>query len=189
MKTKNKIWLSLALVVLSTFFYEVIRKFAYLIGIQRELPSFLDIPLVGMYFPYYFFYVGILFMLAALVYLIYMWTSLEDYQWIVLQSKKEGMLQLKNTAIESYVRLIIQENKWLDNTKVKVYTKKDVIHVDISGDLRRTSGIVERTDTLIAQISTALQSFLSLEKSISTNITFRDTTPEKVEEVNKKRVV
>lgn len=187
MKTRKKIIATLAMLIIILFLYEVITHYQSLVGLQRQLPSLSMLPW-GNIVPYFYFYGGIILLLSCIFYIFFMWIYLDRYDLLTLSEDKKGKLQLKSSAIESYVRLIIEEHRWIDEPKVTVHTKKDKIIIDIEGDLRRTSGIVGKSELLIAQIQSDLKNLLGISKEISTEITFKDTANQKSIATPSKRV-
>lgn len=187
MKTSKKIIFTLIMVIISLFLYEVITYYQAFIGLNWKLFSLSELPL-GDFIPYFYFYGGITILFGILVYLVLMWFYIDRHDVFTLSEDKKGKLQLKSSAIESYVNIIIKENQWIDDAKVTVNSKKDKIFIDISGYLRRTSGLVGQTELLIEKIQTDLKTFLGIKKDISMEITFKDITNQKNISTKSKRV-
>lgn len=187
MKTSKKIIFTLVMFVISLFLYEVIAYYQSVVGLSGKMVSLSNLPL-GKYLTYFYFYGGITLLIAIFVYVLLMWFYLDRHDVLTLAEDKKGKLQLKSSAIESYVHLIIGENQWIDDAKVTVNSKKDKIFIDVSGNLRRTSGVIGKTDLLIQQIQTDLRTFLGIKKEVSIEITFKDTVKSKNISTKSKRV-
>lgn len=187
MKTRKKIIITLVMIALILFLYEVITHYQSLVDLKKQLPSLSMLPW-GNVVPYFYFYGGIIFVVCCILYIFFIWIYLNRYDLLTLSEDKKGKLQLESSAIESYVRIIIDENRWIDDPKVTIHTKKDKILVEIVGDLRRTSGIAGKSDLLIEQIQASLKNLLGINKEISTEITFKDTVNRKNTSTASKRV-
>lgn len=178
MKLRKKILFTIGIFLLVIFLYEVVNKYQYIAHLSWQLPS---IGQLSKFIPFFYFYGGIALIMGLILYALYFWFYLEHFDLLMIREDKKGKLQLKSSAIESYVQHIIAENRWLDNAKVKTRIKADTIYVDIIGDLRRTSGITERSDLLVQKIEADLKTFLGINKEISTEITFQDTANQKTD--------
>ena len=128
--------------------------------------------LTNAYFRQYLFWVAgafsVLLVMAILVMLFYP----NSQQNFTLQSDG-GRLTLEKKAIEGLVRAKLPTRDFVEKPKVTVHATKNKIQVKINGQLRRTSSLINQTETLTTEIRQELQQLLG-QRQVHVDVTFTD---------------
>lgn len=84
-----------------------------------------------------------------------------------------GRLTLEKKAIEGLVRAKLSTRDFVEKPKVTVHATKNKIQVKINGQLRRTSSLINQTETLTTEIRQELQQLLG-QRQVHVDVTFTD---------------
>ena len=71
-----------------------------------------------------------------------------------------GKLKLKNSAIEGFVRSVVNENNFIKNPKVHVNSRKNKCLVSVEGEILPSDNIIKRTQSIKDEIGNGLTQFL-----------------------------
>ncbi|MFD1410299.1 alkaline shock response membrane anchor protein AmaP [Lapidilactobacillus gannanensis] len=108
-------------------------------------------------------------------------------QQFILKSSG-GQLVLEKKAIEGFIRSKLSSNDFVGQPKIKVRATKHKIRVLIKAQLKRTSSLINQTDTFRWEIQQELQQLLGIKEKVVVDVNFIDYQDHK-QSVNNPRVV
>lgn len=114
----------------------------------------------------YFFWVAFVLTIVTFVVVIGILFYPRNYTQIKLEDSKSGVLLLKRSAIEGYVRAIVTENEALKDPQISVKMYKKKFNVKVSGKIIPRVDIVEKVDNLKQDIQSGLHQFFGLTKNV-----------------------
>lgn len=89
---------------------------------------------------------------------------------------KNNHLLVKKSALESYIKIAIDMNKFMKNPHVSVKVFKRRIKVFVSGEILKTYRISEISNALKEDISNGFKDFLGIEKAIKLKVHVKNIT-------------
>lgn len=138
---------------------------------QIELPSYLSI-FKGGFISHYLFWVSlvlfVVIVIAILVVLFYPRTKAE-----IDLKEKQGTLLLSKSAIEGFVRSLINNKEIMEtpNVSVKLYKRK--FKVIVSGTLESRVNVIPEVSQIKADIEKGLKEFFGLNQSVKFEISVK----------------
>ena len=149
--SKSKKILSLIFCILIlTILIPILLDYHKVSGLELHLINWKRISFFGYYLSRYIFWgtlvLSILILLSMLV-IIFIKQHLE----IELENAG-GELKLKSSAIEGFVRSVVNENNFIKNPKVRVNSRKNKCLVYVEGEILPSDNIIQRTQSIKDEI-------------------------------------
>lgn len=135
----------------------------------------------------YLFWVALVFAIVLLIGILVLIFYPKVKQTFVLKEEK-GRLSLDKRAIEGFVRSKLQGMGFVASPNVKVRATKRQIKVKVKGQLTRTSSLIGKTNTLMAEIQQELQEILGSQEKVKVNVAYTSYEEYKEPTENRSRV-
>lgn len=90
-----------------------------------------------------------------------------------------GKLKLKKSAVEAYVKTLVQAEGLMTNPKVRVQLYKKKFKVDVKGEITKRSNVLAHAEQLRQNLQTGLKAFFGLEQDISFSVKVKDVVNDK----------
>ena len=90
-----------------------------------------------------------------------------------------GELKLKSSAIEGFVRSVVNENNFIKNPKVRVNSRKNKCLVYVEGEILPSDNIIQRTQSIKDEIGNGLTQFFGLNHGVKLDVSVKDYKPKK----------
>lgn len=178
-KVLKTILIILSLVLLSVFL-SVAAIYYFIASNPLDFSSLQQFVLTNQYAQIYLFWVAAA---LAIVTVIGIFVILFYPKRVTKFNLKEdrGQLALDKRAIEGYVRTSIKQEDFMDSPKVNVSATKNKIRVHVRGQLKKTSGLVGKTDLWAQNVETMLRGLLGPEEKVSIKVKIQALEPTPVE--------
>ena len=178
-KVLKTILIILSLVLLSVFL-SVAAIYYFIASNPLDFSSLQQFVLTNQYAQIYLFWVAAA---LAILTVIGIFVILFYPKRVTKFNLKEdrGQLALDKRAIEGYVRTSIKQEDFMDSPKVNVSATKNKIRVHVRGQLKKTSGLVGKTDLWAQNVETMLHGLLGPEEKVSIKVKIQALEPTPVE--------
>ena len=172
--SKSKKILSLIFCILIlTILIPILLDYHKVSGLELHLINWKRISFLGYYLSRYIFWgtlvLSILILLSMLVIVFYPKQQLE----IELENAG-GELKLKSSAIEGFVRSVVNENNFIKNPKVRVNSRKNKCLVYVEGEILPSDNIIKRTQSIKDEIGNGLTQFFGLNHGVKLDVSVKD---------------
>ena len=177
--SKSKKILSLIFCILIlTILIPILLDYHKVSGLGLNLVNWKRISFLGYYLSRYLFWgtlvLSILILLFMLVIIFYPKQHLE-----IKLEDAGGELKLKNSAIEGFVRSVVNENNFIKNPKVRVNSRKNKCLVYVEGEILPSDNIIQRTQSIKDEIGNGLTQFFGLNHGVKLDVSVKDYKPKK----------
>lgn len=177
--SKSKKILSLIFCILIlTILIPILLDYHKVSGLELHLINWKRISFLGYYLSRYIFWgtlvLSILILFSMLVIVFYPKQQLE----IELENAG-GELKLKSSAIEGFVRSVVNENNFIKNPKVRVNSRKKKCLVYVEGEILPSDNIIQRTQSIKDEIGNGLTQFFGLNHGVKLDVSVKDYKPKK----------
>ena len=175
--SKSKKILSLIFCILIlTILIPILLDYHKVSGLGLHLVNWKRISFLGYYLSRYLFWgtlvLSILILLFMLVIIFYPKQHLE-----IKLEDAGGELKLKNSAIEGFVRSVVNENNFIKNPKVRVNSRKNKCLVYVEGEILPSDNIIKRTQSIKDEIGNGLTQFFGMNHGVKLDISVKDYKP------------
>ena len=117
---------------------------------------------------------SVLVLISMLVILFYP----KQYLEIQLETQ-EDTLKLKNSAIEGFVRCLLDEHKMVKNPKIQVHTRKKKCFVYVEGTTVLSDNIANKFEVVQNEITQGLKEFFGIEREVKLEVSVKEYDPQK----------
>lgn len=121
----------------------------------------------------YFLWTSIVFFVIVLVGILVIIFFPRRYSEIEL-AENQGTLKLSKSAIEGYVKSLVESEGIMKNASVKAKLYKDKFKVDVKGQVVPRSNVIANTVQLKNSIETGLKAFFGVEHDVDFTIKVKD---------------
>jgi len=175
--SKSKKILSLIFCILIlTILIPILLDYHKVSGLGLHLVNWKRISFLGYYLSRYLFWgtlvLSILILLFMLVIIFYPKQHLE-----IKLEDAGGELKLKNSAIEGFVRSVVNENNFIKNPKVRVNSRKNKCLVYVEGEVLPSDNIIKRTQSIKDEIGNGLTQFFGMNHGVKLDVSVKDYKP------------
>jgi len=175
--SKSKKILSLIFCILIlTILIPILLDYHKVSGLGLHLVNWKRISFLGYYLSRYLFWgtlvLSILILLFMLVIIFYPKQHLE-----IKLEDAGGELKLKNSAIEGFVRSVVNENNFIKNPKVRVNSRKNKCLVYVEGEILPSDNIIKRTQSIKDEIGNGLTQFFGMNHGVKLDVSVKDYKP------------
>lgn len=175
--SKSKKILSLIFCILIlTILIPILLDYHKVSGLGLQLVNWKKISFLEYYLSRYLFWgslaLSILILLFMLVIIFYPKQHLE-----IKLEDAGGKLKLKNSAIEGFVRSVVNENNFIKNPKVHVNSRKNKCLVSVEGEILPSDNIIKRTQSIKDEIGNGLTQFFGMNHGVKLYVSVKDYKP------------
>ena len=175
--SKSKKILSLIFCILIlTILIPILLDYHKVSGLGLQLVNWKRISFLEYYLSRYLFWgslaLSILILLFMLVIIFYPKQHLE-----IKLEDAGGKLKLKNSAIEGFVRSVVNENNFIKNPKVHVNSRKNKCLVSVEGEILPSDNIIKRTQSIKDEIGNGLTQFFGMNHGVTLYVSVKDYKP------------
>ncbi len=174
-KSRKILFLILCILIL-TILIPVLLDFHKVSGLGLHLVNWKKISFLEFYLSRYLFWgtlvLSILILLFMLVIIFYPKQHLE-----IKLEDAGGELKLKNSAIEGFVRSVVNENNFIKNPKVRVNSRKNKCLVYVEGEVLPSDNIIKRTQSIKDEIGNGLTQFFGMNHGVKLDVSVKDYKP------------
>lgn len=118
----------------------------------------------------YLFWLALIFMGLILIFILIIAFYPRTYTEIELADDQPGKLNLKKSALESYVRTIVEAEEIMKSPVVSAKLYKNSFKIRVSGKIIPRINITEKLEHLKQEIHTGLDTFFGIQKKINYRI-------------------
>ena len=175
--SKSKKILSLIFCILIlTILIPILLDYHKVSGLGLHLVNWKKISFLGYYLSRYLFWgtlvLSILILLFMLVIIFY-----PKQHWEIKLEDAGGELKLKNSAIEGFVRSVVNENNFIKDPKVHVNSRKNKCLVYVEGEILPSDNIIKRTQSIKDEIGNGLTQFFGMNHGVKLDVSVKDYKP------------
>ena len=92
---------------------------------------------------------------------------------------KDDKLKLKNSAIEGFVRCLLDEHKMVKNPKIQVHTRKKKCFVYVEGTAVLSDNIANKFEVVQNEITQGLKEFFGIDREVKLEVSVKEYDPQK----------
>ena len=92
---------------------------------------------------------------------------------------KDDKLKLKNSAIEGFVRCLLDEHKMVKNPKIQVHTRKKKCFVSVEGTAVLSDNIANKFEVVQNEITQGLKEFFGIDREVKLEVSVKEYDPQK----------
>lgn len=126
---------------------------------------------------YFLWAAVVLFVIVFLAILVVMFFP-RRYSEIEL-ADNQGKLKLKKSAVEGYVKSLVQSEGLMKNPSVTANLYKKKFKVDVKGQVIPRSNVIANTEQLKHDLETGLKAFFGVEHNVDFSVKVKDVIEEK----------
>ena len=181
-KSRKILFLILCILIL-TILIPVLLDFHKVSGLGLQLFTWKlftwkQIPFVGYYLSRYVFWGTVV--LASLILLLMLVIVFYPKRRLEIQlADADGKLMLKNSAIEGFVRCLLDEHKMVKNPKIQVHTRKKKCFVYVEGTAVLSDNIANKFEVVQNEITQGLKEFFGIDREVKLEVSVKEYDPQK----------
>ncbi len=181
-KSRKILFLILCILIL-TILIPVLLDFHKVSGLGLQLFTWKlftwkQIPFVGYYLSRYVFWGTVV--LASLILLLMLVIVFYPKRLLEIQlADADGKLMLKNSAIEGFVRCLLDEHKMVKNPKIQVHTRKKKCFVYVEGTAVLSDNIANKFEVVQNEITQGLKEFFGIDREVKLEVSVKEYDPQK----------
>ena len=177
MSKSKKILLVIFCILILTIFLPILIDYHQVSDLGIQLTSWRQTSF-EYYLARYVFWgllgLSILVLLWMLVILFYPRQYLE-----IKLGTKDDKLKLKNSAIEGFVRCLLDEHKIVKNPKIQVHTRKKKCSVYVEGTAVLSDNIANKFEVVQNEITQGLKEFFGIDREVKLEVSVKEYDPQK----------
>ena len=159
--------LIIILLILLSIFLPIIAIYYFVASKSLDLTSLQRLVLTNEYIQSYLFWAAVVLAILTVVILLYP----KRVSTFILKEQR-GALALDKRAIEGYVRTSLKQENFMDTPKVNVIATKNKLKVNVRGQLKKTSALIDRTDNWAKGMEKQIHQLLGSKEKFSINVKF-----------------
>ena len=177
MSKSKKIVLLIFCILVLTIFLPILIDYQQVSDLGIQLTSWRQTA-IEYYLARYIFWgllgLSIFVLLWMLVILFYP----RQYLEIKLGSKNDK-LKLKNSAIEGFVRCLLNEHRIIKEPKIQVHTRKKKCLVYVEGTAVLSDNIANKFEVVQNEIAQGLKEFFGIDREVKLEVSVKEYNPQK----------
>lgn len=127
--------------------------------------------------------------LSALVLILILVILFYPKQYLEIQlAEKKDTLKLRNSAIESFVRCLVIDHRFMKDPKVQVNIRKNKCFVYVEGKILPSDNISNRCLVIQNEITHGLKQFFGIEREVKLEVKVKEFEPPKTTKKTVSRV-
>lgn len=176
MSKSKKILSLIFLYLILTILIPILLDYHKVSGLGLQLVNWKRIPFLGYYLSRYLFWGTLVLSILILLFMLVIIFYPKQYLEIKLEDAG-GKLKLKNSAIEGFVRSVVNENNFIKNPKVHVNSRKNKCLVSVEGEILPSDNIIKRTQSIKDEIGNGLTQFFGMNHGVKLVVSVKDYKP------------
>ena len=92
---------------------------------------------------------------------------------------KDDKLKLKNSAIEGFVRCLLNEHRIIKEPKIQVHTRKKKCFVYVEGTAVLSDNIANKFEVVQNEITQGLKEFFGMDREVKLEVSVKEYDPQK----------
>ena len=177
MSKSKKILLLIFCILILTIFLPILIDYHQVSDLGIHLFSWRELYaefLIARYVFWGTLVLSVLVLISMLVILFYP----KQYLEIQLETQ-EDTLKLKNSAIEGFVRCLLDEHKIVKNPKIQVHTRKKKCFVYVEGTAVLSDNIANKFEVVQNEITQGLKEFFGIDREVKLEVSVKEYDPQK----------
>lgn len=126
----------------------------------------------------YFLWAAVVFFVIVFLAILVVMFFPRRYSEVEL-ADNNGKLKLKKSAVEGYVKSLVQSEGLMKNPNVTANLYKKKFKVDVKGQVIPRSNIIANTEQLKKDLETGLKAFFGVEHNVDFSVKVKDVVEEK----------
>lgn len=171
MSRSKKIIFIILILILMLAFFSITTFYQYTENLSFRFLPLSKYPLIGQYFPPFLFWLSVVLIAIGLISIIVILLFPKKIEKMKLQ-KNKGTLSIESSAIKGFVQSIVDQKSFIEPPKVKVAVTKRKIKVKIIGELKRTTDLIQKSESLIDSIETNLKQLIGVQQEIKIDVAY-----------------
>lgn len=163
--------LIIILLILLSIFLPIIAIYYFVTSKSFDLTSMQHFVLTNRFVQNYLFWAAVVLAILTVIILLIILLYPKRVSKFILRDQR-GTLALDKRAIEGYVRTSLKQENFMDTPKVSVVATKNKIKVNVRGQLKKTSALIDRTDTWANAMKTQIRHLLGPKEKFTINVKF-----------------
>lgn len=186
MSNSKKILLLIFCILILTIFLPILIDYHEVSDLGIQLFSWRQLYLEFVISRYIFW--GTL-VLSALVLILILVILFYPKQYLEIQlAEKKDTLKLRNSAIESFVRCLVIDHRFMKDPKVQVNSRKNKCFVYVEGTILPSENISSRCQFIQNEITHGLKRFFGIEREVKLEVKVKEVEPRKTTKKTVSRV-
>lgn len=163
--------LIIILLILLSIFLPIIAIYYFVASKSLDLTSLQRLVLTNEYIQSYLFWAAVVLAILTVVIMLIILLYPKRVSTFILKEQR-GALALDKRAIEGYVRTSLKQENFMDTPKVNVIATKNKLKVNVRGQLKKTSALIDRTDDWAKGMEKQIHQLLGSKEKFSINLKF-----------------
>ena len=177
MSKSKKILLLIFCILILTIFLPILIDYQQVSDLGIQLASWRQTA-IEYYLARYIFWGLLVLSIFVLLWMLVILFYPRQYLEIKLGTK-DDKLKLKNSAIEGFVRCLLNEHLIIKEPKIKVHTRKKKCFVYVEGTAVLSDNIANKFEVVQNEITRGLKEFFGMDREVKLEVSVKEYDPQK----------
>ena len=177
MSKSKKIVLLIFCILVLTIFLPILIDYHQVSDLGIQLASWRQTA-IEYYLARYIFWGLLVLSIFVLLWMLVILFYPRQYLEIKLGTK-DDKLKLKNSAIEGFVRCLLNEHRIIKEPKIKVHTRKKKCFVYVEGTAVLSDNIANKFEVVQNEITQGLKEFFGIDREVKLEVSVKEYDPQK----------
>ena len=177
MSKSKKIVLLIFCILVLTIFLPILIDYQQVSDLGIQLASWRQTA-IEYYLARYIFWGVLVLSIFVLLWMLVILFYPRQYLEIKLGTK-DDKLKLKNSAIEGFVRCLLNEHRIIKEPKIQVHTRKKKCFVYVEGTAVLSDNIANKFEVVQNEIIRGLKEFFGMDREVKLEVSVKEYDPQK----------
>ena len=177
MSKSKKIVLLIFCILVLTIFLPILIDYQQVSDLGIQLASWRQTA-IEYYLARYIFWGVLVLSIFVLLWMLVILFYPRQYLEIKLGTK-DDKLKLKNSAIEGFVRCLLNEHRIIKEPKIQVHTRKKKCFVHVEGTAVLSDNIANKFEVVQNEITQGLKEFFGMDREVKLEVSVKEYDPQK----------
>ena len=177
MSKSKKIVLLIFCILVLTIFLPILIDYQQVSDLGIQLASWRQTA-IEYYLARYIFWGVLVLSIFVLLWMLVILFYPRQYLEIKLGTK-DDKLKLKNSAIEGFVRCLLNEHRIIKEPKIQVHTRKKKCFVYVEGTAVLSDNIANKFEVVQNEITRGLKEFFGMDREVKLEVSVKEYDPQK----------
>lgn len=177
MSKSKKIVLLIFCILVLTIFLPILIDYQQVSDLGIQLASWRQTA-IEYYLARYIFWGLLVLSIFVLLWMLVILFYPRQYLEIKLGTK-DDKLKLKNSAIEGFVRCLLNEYRIIKEPKIQVHTRKKKCFVYVEGTAVLSDNIANKFEVVQNEIAQGLKEFFGMDREVKLEVSVKEYDPQK----------
>ena len=177
MSKSKKIVLLIFCILVLTIFLPILIDYQQVSDLGIQLASWRQTA-IEYYLARYIFWGLLVLSIFVLLWMLVILFYPRQYLEIKLGTK-DDKLKLKNSAIEGFVRCLLNEHRIIKEPKIQVHTRKKKCFVYVEGTAVLSDNIANKFEVVQNEITRGLKEFFGMDREVKLEVSVKEYAPQK----------